>query len=366
MAGRQLGGALGGLLGAEDPELARIRQRQSLVQGLDLNSSEALRAAASRALQAGDTSAASMLASRAMQVEKSQAELEATQALTAQRMRERAAADPLQQLLRSGKYTPQSVALYAQTQQISDLLPFDKDKEDPIDKLIQTGKYTPASVALYKETGDIKALDTIEKADPTALSETAEGIYLVNKLTGEKIRRIGDAPKRGITVSPEIKLPPDIVGAVNAADKATEPERNMINSARLAKDLINTTSRTNNSQTWEAARTTIAKAVGENKLSNEDIRRTGVDPRLVEGALDWVNKKISGVPNADIQKQLFVLGSVLENNAQMRYDEKIGRFRRSAKSAGFPGDPTIYFPTANERTGGGAAPAVVDWSSLKK
>jgi len=335
LAGRQLGGALGGLLGAQDPELERIRQRQALLQGVDLSSPEALRAAASRALQSGDSAAAGLLAARAMEADKARAELGATQALTAQRLRERAAADPLQQLLR-------------------------------------TGKYTPESVAKYQETGNIKDLETVQKDDPTALSETAEGIFLVNKRTGEKIARVGSSPERGtrVTVAPEIKQAPDIVGAINAADKALEPEINMINSSRLAKELINQTANSNNSQTWEAARTTVAKAVGENKLSNEDIRRTGVDPRLVQGALDWVNKKIEGVPSQDIQKQLFVLASVLERNAASRYDAKTNRMREAGKAANFPGNPATYFPTAAERGLTTPAPAaagnVVDWNSLKK
>ena len=148
----------------------------------------------------------------------------------------------------------------------------------------------------------------------------------------------------------------------------------MANSASLAKRLINETAKTNNSQAWEAARTTVAKAVGENKLSNEDIRRTGVDPRLVQGALDWVNKKIEGVPSQDIQKQLFVLASVLEKTAQGRYDAQVLRFRKSAEAAGFKGDVKTYFPLYNER--GAEAPTtpaspsasgnVVDWNSLKK
>jgi hypothetical protein len=106
--------------------------------------------------------------------------------------------------------------------------------------------------------------------------------------------------------------------------------------------------------------------VGESKLSNEDIRRTGVDPRLVQGALDWVNKKIEGVPNADIQKQLYVLGSVLENNASARYDSKVSRYRGAAKASNFPGDTSTYFPTAAERsTNQSIKTQAVDWSSLK-
>jgi hypothetical protein len=238
---------------------------------------------------------------------------------------------------------------------------------DPFQQLLRSGKYTPASLEAYEKSGKVSDLDTVDKADPTALTETSEGVFLINKQTGEKITRVGSAPQRGtkVTVAPEIKQAPDIVGAVNAVDKATETEVSMLNSARLAKTLINETAKSNNSQTWEAARTTVAKAVGESKLSNEDIRRTGVDPRLVQGALDWVNKKIEGVPNVDIQKQLYVLGSVLENSAASRYDAKVNRYRDAATASNFPGNPSTYFPTAAERTGGANAPKAVDWSSLK-
>lgn len=330
-AGSRLGTGIGGLLGAEDPELMRVRQRQQLLQGVNPTDPASLRAAAQKAMEANDFPAAQELASRAVAAETAQAKLVSEQALANQRNRERLAADPVQQIIR-------------------------------------TGKYTPESVAAYQESGNISDLKPVDKADQTALSETKEGIFLINKQTGAKISRIGDAPERGtkVSVTPEIKMAPDIVGAVNAVDKATEKEVNMLDSARLAKQLINQTANSNNSQTWEAARTTIAKAVGENKLSNEDIRRTGVDPRLVQGALDWVNKKIEGVPNQDIQKQLFMLGSVLENNAAARYDAKISRYRGAAEAARFPGQPSTYFPTAAERTQQAPQSNVRDWNSLQK
>jgi len=322
-AGNRLAGAAGGLLGAQDPEMAKAAALQGILKQADTTSPEGLATLAR-------TLAGQGFGQQALQVSQQAQGMMKTQSEISKNMRERAAADPVQQLIR-------------------------------------TGKYTPASVSAYAESGKIADLDTIDKADPTALSETKEGIFLINKLTGQKIQRIGDAPERAskLSVSPEIKMAPDVVGAVNAVDKATEKEVAMLDSARLAKQLINQTSKSNNSQTWEAARTTIAKAVGESKLSNEDIRRTGVDPRLVEGALDWVNKKIEGVPNADIQKQLYVLGSVLENSASSRYDVKVGRFRSAAEAAKFPGNPSTYFPTAAERSSTPASNAV-DWSSLKK
>jgi hypothetical protein len=301
-----------------------------MLQNIDLTNPESLKQGIQTAMQNKDYQLVSELTNRYQQRTAAELAARKTESEILKNQREKSGADPLQQLLRTGKYTIPSLAAYEQSGQIADLVPIDPN-------------------------------------EPTALSETKEGIFLINKKDGTKIARIGDAPERAskLSVSPEIKMAPDIVGAVNAADKATEKESAMLDSAKLAKTLINETSKSNNSQTWEAARTTIAKTVGENKLSNEDIRRTGVDPRLVQGALDWVNKKIEGVPNADIQKQLFVLGSVLENNAASRYDAKINRFRGAAEAAKFPGNPSTYFPRASERSGGqGTTGNVIEWSSM--
>jgi len=328
----RLGGAVGGMLGAQDPEMMRLQQRQNMLQSLDLTSADSLKQGIQTAMQNKDYQLVSELTNRYQQNLASDLAKRKTESEITKNNREKAGADPIQQLVRTGKYTVASIADYEQSGRLADLVPVDPN-------------------------------------EPTALTETKEGIFLINKKDGSKIQRIGDAPERGtkLSVNPEIKMAPDIVGAVSAADKATEAEVNMLNSAQLAKKLINETAKSNNSQTWEAARTTIAKAVGENKLSNEDIRRTGIDPRLVQGALDWVNKKIEGVPNADIQKQLYTLGSVLENNASSRYNAKIDRYRGAAQAAKFPGNPSTYFPTAAERTGvQGSTANVVDWSTLPK
>jgi hypothetical protein len=324
-----LGSELAGMLGAQDPEMMRLQQRQSMLQNLDLTNPESLKQGIQQAMQNKDYQAVSELTSRYQNLAQTALTTRKTESEIAKNLREKAGADPVQQLLRTGKYTVPSLGAYEQSGNIADLVPVDPN-------------------------------------EPTALSETKEGIFLINKKDGKKIARIGDAPTRGtsLTVAPEIKQAPDIVGAVGAFDKATEKEVAMLESAGLAKQLINQTAKSNNSQAWEAARTTVAKAVGENKLSNEDIRRTGVDPRLVEGALDWVNKKTSGVPNPDIQKQLFVLSSVLENSAKARYDAKATRTRAAAEATGFKGDVKTYFPTAAERTSA-ATPNAVDWSSLK-
>lgn len=355
-AGSRLGTGIGGLLGAQDPELMRVRQRQELLQGVDISDPEALRGAASRLLQSGDSPAAAELAKRALDIEKAQAQI----------TKDTAAAAASEAAAKRDR-TPSTPEAIAKAQRIAAL-------RSAIPAYEAAGD-TVTAKQLKDELNALLPADKLPsfgaEADRVAVATFGKPF---SELTQAQAKQVDDIlEKRGITkaqagrttIAPEIKMAPDIVGAVNAADKATEKEVAMLDSARLAKRLINETANSNNSQTWEAARTTIAKAVGENKLSNEDIRRTGVDPRLVQGALDWVNKKIEGVPNQDIQKQLFMLGSVLENNAAARYDAKVSRYRGAAEAAKFPGQPSTYFPTAAERTQQAPQSNVRDWNSLK-
>ena len=72
-AGSRLGTGVGGLLGAEDPELMRVRQRQQLLQGINPADPASLRSAAQKAMEMGDAQAAQMLTAHALETEGSMA-----------------------------------------------------------------------------------------------------------------------------------------------------------------------------------------------------------------------------------------------------------------------------------------------------
>jgi len=156
----KLGGAIGGMLGAQDPELARVQQRQEMLGSLDLTSPESLKQGIQTAMQNRDYQLVNELTGRYQQRVAADLAARKTESEITKNLREKEGADPVQQLIRTGKYTVASVAEYQKSGQIADLVP-------------------------------------IDPSEPTALSETSEGIYLINKKTGEKIARIGSAPERG-------------------------------------------------------------------------------------------------------------------------------------------------------------------------
>ena len=110
----QLGGAIGGMLGAEDPQMRLISQRNALARQFDVNTPEGLAQYAGALQQTGDTQGALEVANISR---KAASEV----ALAKQRMFEKQGVDPIQQLIRAGKHTPQSIDLYAKSGNIKDL-----------------------------------------------------------------------------------------------------------------------------------------------------------------------------------------------------------------------------------------------------
>jgi hypothetical protein len=68
-AGNRLGGAAGGLLGAEDPELQRVRQRQQLLKGADIQTAQGLKELSQKLYSTGDYQGAQEALAKAQSLE---------------------------------------------------------------------------------------------------------------------------------------------------------------------------------------------------------------------------------------------------------------------------------------------------------
>ena len=131
--GRGLGQAIGGLLGVEDPQLALIRNRQSLARQFDINSPAGLINYATALQQIGDIQGATQAAGLARQIQGSLAEqmqkgaaAQASMASAKKSEFEIGDVGRSQKLAETGKYTPESINAYMQSGNISDLVTIDK------------------------------------------------------------------------------------------------------------------------------------------------------------------------------------------------------------------------------------------------
>lgn len=115
----RLGGAVGGLLGAQDPELAKATALQGIEKQADPTSAAGLEALARSLAQQGYSKEAALAAQQALA-------LREKESVITKNLREKAAADPFQKLLEAGKYEPDSVAKFQQTGNPADLRIYEK------------------------------------------------------------------------------------------------------------------------------------------------------------------------------------------------------------------------------------------------
>jgi hypothetical protein len=160
-----LGGAIGGALGGQDPELQRITMRQQIAGQLNPNDLSTFEQAFN-ALAPTDPEGAMMVRAELEKVQMGQAKLASENALTEQRRASATAS------LR------------------------EKEGVDPVQQLLRTGKFTPASVSAYQKSGEIADLKPIDSATKTQVVETTGGQLLVDMGTGQTIANLGAAPDR--------------------------------------------------------------------------------------------------------------------------------------------------------------------------
>jgi hypothetical protein len=124
-AGYRLGQGVGGALGGTDPQLDMISRRNALLSQLDQGDPESFMKVAQAAAQIGDNEFAMAIAQEGRKAA-------SEYALIAQRTREKQGADPFEQLVRSGKYTPASLSKYQTSKNVADLELLEKTKDDVV------------------------------------------------------------------------------------------------------------------------------------------------------------------------------------------------------------------------------------------
>lgn len=168
-AGNRLAGAAGGLLGAQDPEMMRIQQRQSMLQNLDLSNPESLKQGIQTAMQNKDYQLVSELTNRYQQSAKAALDARKTEAEIGAKLGEKTTTEQ-----KNAAGLADAAGLTRGTQEWQ---------------------------AAYSKA--LKGLT--DKNEPTSVVETSDGVFLVNKATGEKISRVGGAPNRGTRVDVQVK-----------------------------------------------------------------------------------------------------------------------------------------------------------------
>lgn len=158
-AGTNLGQGLAQAAGVDiqDPMIKRATQLRQLAQGIDVTSVEGLQQYAARLQQAGFNAEANQLGQQILAARKTESEITKNQ-------RERAGADPFEQLLRTGKYTPASLAKYKKSGDPADLETVEKPAKAQI-KEVGVAETTREPVYTYQATPDSEPKQVIYKTN---------------------------------------------------------------------------------------------------------------------------------------------------------------------------------------------------------
>lgn len=288
----RLAGAIGGALGAQDPQLQIISARNAVMREINPNDPESIMAGAQKLAQF-DPEGANRLANSARE-----AQVKLSQ--VTRNLRERQGLDPVQQIIRSGKYTPQSISEYEKTGDITRLVLVEKpDKEQRFGI-------------------DREALSE-EKFGMSFASLTQEQKATVNKLIEDQKGTIAD--KGAVKVYP----PGAPVAQKDWMDFRKFVDSNptmkktsaLISEAPSAFDTINRV--TGNDIAAKALPATLARLTGETgPLSKADIQRFartgGLDDRLAQSATEFFSGRGTRQQKEEAQKYVSAIyrGALIE------------------------------------------------------
>jgi hypothetical protein len=334
---------IGGLLGAEDPQLKLISARNAVMQEVDPTNPDSLMAGAQRLSQFDPVGASALAnAAREAQVKLSQ---------VVRNTREARGLSVGQDVLKAETEASYLAAIrqlqgMEQTPENAAALQIYKDK---LAALTRTKEAAPLDI---QKAQDYRKALIKEGAPPAQIAEVdryikglegGRGTTLTNVLPGAK--DFVDIPRFRATVQSTI-----------------DPEAKTVYAADQALQSINDSLSTNNFASFRAAQVQFARAIsGAGDLSQRELTAAGADPSLLGGAVDTISKLFDSTPSKDTQEKMKKTLQAIRTVAAKKATDEIDR---QAKIAGNqPGyTPKIIaealdFPQFKMPTAGGAAKA---------
>lgn len=339
--GRQLGQATGSLFGVQDPQLKKITMRQQMMTGaggnprIDMNDPNSIRRAAVVAQEQGDPEFAMALNDYARKAE-------SEMALIQQRTKEGKAASIPKELQIAGaraeledtiaRLTADQVAnpndaniarALAIAKNTLAALPLKTEnlvREQQLARDFALAKGPEGSDAYNAEySRRLESLTTKPEkitaygADRNAIAQGEFGKDFADLTQEQKkaVNTIADREKQKVAEAGATKLPGQDKAGVKGISEfrdsvinTVKPFRNTVTSADQAIQSINDSLKTGNFISFNAARTQLAKALGDGTLSRRDVEQAGGDPSILGGLADTASTMFTGTPTADTQRKI--------------------------------------------------------------
>lgn len=157
--------------------------------------------------------------------------------------------------------------------------------------------------------------------------------FLVNEITGRKTKGSTDLKltlpgqtKEGVKGVPDFRR--EVIQTI-------DPFRKTVTSADQAIQSINDSIKTGNFISFNAARTQLAKALGDSSLSRRDIEQAGGDPSIIGGLLDTASTMFTGTPTVDTQNKIKSTLIAIRKVAKDKAQSELSVQRQIAEQSGY-------------------------------
>lgn len=399
----QLAGALGGALGAQDPQLQLISRRNAIAKQINYGDLGSIQQGIQQ-LSGFDPVGAMQLAEVGRKLESEMAQTfqrtAAGRASLAQALREQKQAIPAdiakaQEIgrLTTALQTPDLSDLERASleAQLASLRPEAKEKPSAAQlqlaseianqkQIVDTLRNQPASperdATLNRATYTLEALERQlpqPKAGPLAkeigvAKDTGapvlldeQGLFIYKNIDGKQVRTPfsgaieSKTPKTEVkNVMPGDKTLGDIPAFRASVQRTIEPQLKTITATQQALTAINDSLATGNFAAYRAAQVQFARAIaGAGDLSQKELKAAGADPSLLGGTADYLFTVFSGTPTTDTQQKLRNTLQAIQTVARKQALGEVNQQRKIAlRSPGYNADAVneaLDFPQLKER-----------------
>jgi hypothetical protein len=290
-----LGGAIGGALGAQDPELQRITMRQQIAQQINLTDPASIQQGMAMLQQAGDTAGLQQLAQIYRQQQESGALVgqrnAAATASLAQATRERAP-----------PAAPEKVQLARAVAALSGFEP-DTPEYNTVYAASLKDQMAPKEPKGPAFGTDREAVSAEVYNKPFAELTPTERAVVNKRVEDEGGRKAAAGAAK--LVLPGEKALVDIPGFRATVQKTIEPQLKAVDAADNALVNIQNSIDTGNFASYRAAQVQFAKAIaGAGDLSQKELQAAGADPALLGGTADYLSRLFTSTPTIDTQNKI--------------------------------------------------------------
>ena len=288
-----LGGAIGGALGGQDPELQRITARQQIAQQLNPNDPASIQQAIAMLQQSGDAEGAMMLQGEFRKLQESGA-------LIAQRG---AAAAASQAAATRERAAPTTNELTNARAIAAAAGPEGSTAYNAAFNAEYTRLTAPKEAKGPSFGTDREAVAAEVYGKPFAELTQPERAAVNKRVDTESASKA----KAGATtlVLPGDKALVDIPGFRSKVQDTVKPQSQAVFAADNALTNIQDSIDTGNFASYRAAQVQFAKAIaGAGDLSQKELKAAGADPALLGGTADYLSTLFSSTPTLDTQNKI--------------------------------------------------------------